>query len=153
MKKIIILACYIILISISLAKTKEQIEITADTMEWDKEKGEAIAIGNAKAIKSKTTITADKIVALLNSNGSAQQIKKLVAYGKVTFIREGETATGRHAIYDIEKDIIVLKGNVNLKRADNVMVGEKLVIDLTSGLSRLSSSKSDEKVKMKYNVE
>ena len=120
---------------------------------WNKEKGEAIALGKAKAIKDKTTITANKIVAILNKNSSNQQIKKLVATGKITFKREGETVTGQEAIYNIEKDIIVVKGNVNLIRDDNIMLGETLIINLKTGLSKLSGSQSNKKVKMKYNVE
>ena len=62
----------------------------------------------------------------------------------------GEVATGKKAIYDLEKDIIVIKGNVSLQKDKNIMVGESLIINLSTGLSKLSGA--DNKVKMKYNT-
>ena len=55
-------------------------------------------------------------------------------------------------IYDLEKDIIVIKGNVRLKKNENVMVGESLILNLNTGLSKMSGSKNNNKVKMKYNT-
>jgi lipopolysaccharide export system protein LptA len=81
-----------------------------------------------------------------------QRIIKLIALGKVNFTRMGEVATGEKAIYDLEKDIIVIKGNVRLKKNENVMVGESLIINLNTGLSKMSGSKNNNKVKMKYNT-
>ena len=152
MNKSFIFLFYFFLLNCSYSQETKSIEIIADEMEWDKQKNEAIAIGNAKATKGNTVITANKIIATLTSSSNTQEIIKLIATGKVRFTRMGEVATGKKAIYDLEKDIIVIKGNVNLKKNDNIMAGENLIINLSTGLSKLSGSKNKNKVKMKYNT-
>ena len=123
-------------------------------MKWSgiKKKNEAVALGNAKATKGNTVIIANKIVATLTDTTEDQQIIKLIATGKVKFTRMGEVATGKKAIYDLEKDIIIIKGNVSLKKNENIMAGDSLIINLSTGLSKLSGSKNNNKVKMKYNT-
>ena len=150
MKRLFIILFYFFLSHNSYSEELKSIEIIADEMEWDKQKNIAIALGNAKATKGNIIITANKIIATLNNSSTNQQIIKLVATGKVRLSRTGEIATGKKAIYDLEKDIIVIKGNVNLKKNDNVMSGESLIINLSNGLSKLSGSKNNKKVRMKY---
>ena len=152
MNKLFIFLFYFFLLNNSFSQETESIEITADEMEWDKQKNEAIALGNAKATKGNTEIIANKIIASLTDTSKDQQIIKLVATGKVKFTRMEEIATGKKAIYDLEKDIIVIKGNVSLKKGENIMAGESLIIDLNTGLSKLSGSNVNNKVKMKYNT-
>jgi lipopolysaccharide export system protein LptA len=152
MNKLFIFLFYFILLNNSYSESTKSIEIIADEMEWNKQKNEAIAIGNAKATKGNNVITANKIIGTLTDTSMDQRIIKLIALGKVKFTRMGEVATGEKAIYDLEKDIIVIKGNVRLKKNENVMVGESLIINLNTGLSKMSGSKNNNKVKMKYNT-
>jgi lipopolysaccharide export system protein LptA len=152
MNKLFIFLFYFFLLNNSFSQETKSIEITADEMEWNKQKNEAIALGNAKATKGNTEIIANKIIATLTDTSKNQQIIKLVATGKVKFTRMEEIATGKKAIYDLEKDIIVIKGNVSLKKGENIMAGESLIINLNTGLSKLSGSNVNNKVKMKYNT-
>jgi len=152
MNKLFIFLFYFILLNNSYSESTKSIEIIADEMEWNKQKNEAIAIGNAKATKGNNVITANKIIGTLTDSSMDQRIIKLIALGKVKFTRMGEIATGEKAIYDLEKDIIVIEGNVSLKKNENVMVGESLIINLNTGLSKMSGSKNNNKVKMKYNT-
>ena len=59
--KLQIFFAYFLLSNFSLASDNGAIEITANKMEWNKSKNIVIAIGNAKAIKGKMVITANKI--------------------------------------------------------------------------------------------
>ena len=152
MNKLFIFLFYFFLLNNSYSQETQSIEIIADEMEWNKQKNEAIALGNAKATKGNTVIIANKIIATLTDTSKDQQIIKLIATGKVKFTRMEEIATGKKAIYDLEKDIIVIKGNVSLKKGENIMAGESLIINLNTGLSKLSGSNVNNKVKMKYNT-
>ena len=134
------------------SEDQKQIEIMADSMEWNKQIGQAIATGNAKAIQGQTTIKANKIIAVLNKDNS-QQITKLEASGNVIFLKENQIATGDQATYYPDKDKVTITGNVELKKDGNIIKGEKLVIDFLTGLSRMDSSSSNKKVKMKYSTE
>ena len=152
MKKISLILLFFLLYLNAYPEAKKPIEILADSMEWNKQLGQAIAIGNAKAIQGETTIEANKIIAVLSDDNS-QQIKELQATGKVVFLKDKQLATGDKAIYYLNEEKIIITGNVELKRDGNIIKGEKLIIDFLTGLSRMESSKTNQKVKMKYITE
>ena len=133
--KIISIIILFILFYLNLnAENRKPIEIVADSMEWNKQLGQAIATGNAKAIQGQTTIKAKKIIAVLNEENS-QQIKELKAIGEVVFLKDKQIATGDKATYYINQEKVIITGNVALKRDDNIIKGEKLIIDFLTGLS------------------
>ena len=134
------------------AENRNPIEIVADSMEWNKQLGQAVAIGNAKAIQGETTIKADKIIALLNKDNT-QQITELKASGNVVFLKDQQLATGNKAVYYLKQDKVIITGDVELKRDNNIIKGEKLIIDFLTGLSKMEGSNSNQKVKMKYTTE
>ena len=132
--------------------SKSEIEITAATMEWNKEDNIAIAIGEAKAIQGNNILYANKIIVFFNKKKDIESISKLDASGNVKFIKEDQIATGDNAIYYVENENILMKGNVTLQREDSVMLGDELSIDLKTSSSKLTSKKN-EKVRVKYNSE
>jgi lipopolysaccharide export system protein LptA len=148
---------YVILLILLFSKAissneNESIEIIAETMEWNKQEGKAIAIGNAQAVKGATIIKADKIVAVMAKTDN-NKIEKLLANGNIKFSKNDQLASGNKAVYYLEQDKIIIKGNVSLERDGNIIKGEKLVIDFLTGLSKMDSSNSNQKVKMKYSTE
>ena len=152
MKKISIVLLLFLIYLNAYPEDKKPIEILADSMEWNKQLGQAIATGNAKAIQGQTTIKAKKIIAVLNEDNS-QQIKELKAIGKVVFLRDKQIATGDKATYYIDQEKVIITGNVALKRDDNIIKGEKLIIDFLTGLSKMEASSTNQKVRMKYSTE
>ena len=132
--------------------SKSEIEITAATMEWNKEDNIAIAIGEAKAIQGNNILYANKIIVFFNKKEDIESISKLDASGNVKFIKEDQIATGDNAIYYVENENILMKGNVTLQREDSVMLGDELSIDLKTSSSKLTSKKN-QKVRVKYNSE
>ena len=147
----IVLLLYLLYLN-AYSEARKPIEILADSMQWNKQLGQAIAIGNAKAIQGQTTIKANKIIAVL-SEVNSQQIKELQAIGKVVFLKDKQLATGNKATYYINQEKVIIRGNVQLKRDDNVIKGEKLIIDFLTGLSKMEGSGTNQKVKMKYITE
>tara|TARA_B100001027_G_scaffold189699_1_gene143306 strand:- start:581 stop:1039 length:459 start_codon:yes stop_codon:yes gene_type:complete len=152
MKKISIVLLLFLIHLNAYPEDKKPIEILADSMEWNKQLGQAIATGNAKAIQGQTTIKAKKIIAVLNEDNS-QQIKELKAIGKVVFLKDKQIATGDKATYYIDQEKVIITGNVALKRDDNIIKGEKLIIDFLTGLSKMEASSTNQKVRMKYSTE
>ena len=152
MKKINIIVL-LVLFNLNLySEVRQPIEILADSMEWNKQLGQAIATGNAKAIQGQTTIQANIIIAVLNKDNS-QQITELHATGNVMFLKDKQIATGDKAKYYLKQDKVIITGNVKLKRDNDIIRGEKLTIDFITGLSKMESSDSNQKVKMKYTTE
>ena len=152
MKKISIVLLFLFLHLKAYPEARKPIEILADIMQWNKQLGQAIATGNAKAIQGETTIKANKIIAVLSEDNS-QQIKELQAIGKIVFLKDKQIATGDKATYYINQDKVIITGNVELKRDDNIIKGEKLIIDFLTGLSKMEASNTNQKVRMKYITE
>ena len=152
MKKISIILLLFLLYLNAYPEARKPIEILADSMEWNKQLGQAIAIGNAKAIQGQTTIKANKIIAVLSEDNS-QQIKELQASGNVVFLKDKQLATGDKATYYLNQDKVIITGRVELKRDGNIIKGEKLIIDFLTGLSKMEGSGTNQKVKMKYITE
>tara|TARA_B100001248_G_scaffold189734_1_gene145063 strand:- start:109 stop:567 length:459 start_codon:yes stop_codon:yes gene_type:complete len=152
MKKISIVFLFFLLSLNSYPEARKPIEILADSMEWNKQLGQAIATGNAKAIQGQTTIKANEIIAVLSEDNS-QKIKELQASGKVVFLKDKQIATGDKATYYLNRDKVIITGNVELKKDGNIIKGEKLIIDFLTGLSKMEGSETNQKVKMKYSTE
>ena len=49
--------------------------------------------------------------------------------------KDGQTATGDWAVFDVKKNTVTLGGDVVIKQAKNVVQGTRLVIDMTTGQS------------------
>jgi lipopolysaccharide export system protein LptA len=65
--------------------------------------------------------------------GSNPQIQRLDAAGGVLVKSPTETAKGDFGIYDLNRKLITLIGNVQLNQQQNQVNGARLVIDLDSG--------------------
>ncbi len=77
--------------------------------------------------------------------GGEQRIKRLEAHGGVVVTQKEQTATGDLGIFDMKANTVTLTGNpVVMTQGQNVLRGEKLVVDLTSGVSRVESSKGSQ---------
>src|SRR6185436_11155810 len=81
--------------------------------------------------------------------GGEQRIKRLEARGGVVVTQKDQTATGELGIFDMKANTVTLTGNpVIMTQGQNVLRGGKLVVDLTSGVSRVEAGKSGQGVKM-----
>jgi lipopolysaccharide export system protein LptA len=65
--------------------------------------------------------------------GGNPQIQRLDAAGGVLVKSPTETAKGDFGIYDLNRKLITLIGNVQLNQQQNQVNGSRLVIDLDSG--------------------
>lgn len=74
--------------------------------------------------------------------GGQQKIKRLEARGSVVVTQKDQTATGELGIFDMLTNTVTLTGNVVMTQGQNVLKGERLVVDLTSGVSRVESGKN-----------
>ena len=86
--------------------------------------------------KSKSVAAADP------GPGGEQRIKRLEARGGVVVTQKEQTATGELGVFDMETNTVTLTGNVVMTQGKNVLRGDKLVVDLTSGVSRVESGKN-----------
>ena len=146
--KIIIILFFISLSS--LANDVIPVDIIADEMQWNDDQKIAYAIGNAIATQGEKKISANKLIVHLDQEEDTNEIILIEAEGNVIFTNKKEVATGKIAKYDFIKNNIIIEDTVTLKRDDNIMKGELLVMDLNTGLSQITSDKSTKKVKMRF---
>ena len=118
--------------------------------------------GNVKVVQGDTTMRCKKLVVFYEQDnkdgqhaqasaqtmkaatpgpGGSSQISKLEASGGVTVNQKDQTATGERALFDMKSNTVTLLGNVLVTQGPNVMRGEKLVVDLTTGVSRVEAGK------------
>lgn len=71
--------------------------------------------------------------------GGSQQIRRLEARGNVIVTQNDQTVTGESGIFDTKANTVTMTGNVILTQGKNVMKGQTLVVDLTTGVSRLEN--------------
>lgn len=80
--------------------------------------------------------------------GGASQISKLEAKGNVVVIQKDQTATGDTGLFDMKSNTVTLLSNVVVSQGPNVLHGERLVVDLTTGVSRVDAGSTNGPVRM-----
>jgi lipopolysaccharide export system protein LptA len=118
------------------------VDVTADRIEVQDRADRAIFAGNVHATQAELTLeTARLTVAYSNKPGGAGagagaggvQIHRLDAAGGIVVHSPSETAKGDFGIYDLDRKLITIIGNVRLTQRTNVVSGQRLVINLESG--------------------
>lgn len=118
------------------------IEINADRLEVRQDQNLAIFSGNVVASQGALRLHAQtlKVHYIREREGGVDTeatISRIDAIGEVFLASPGETAQGAVAVYDVTNRVVTLSGSVVLTRGDNVIRGERLVLDLATGRSRV----------------
>ena len=108
------------------------VDVTADRIEIQDRADRAIFAGNVKVRQAELTLDTQRLTVAYSSSGGVQ-IRRLDAAGGVVVRSPSETARGQFGIYDLDRKLITLIGNVQLDRGQNRVAGSRLVIDLDSG--------------------
>lgn len=108
------------------------VDVTADRIEVQDRADRAIFAGNVHVRQAELTLDTSRLTVAYSSGGGIQ-IKRLDASGGVTVRSPSETARGEFGIYDLDRKLITLVGNVVLSRGGSQINGQRLVIDLDTG--------------------
>ena len=118
--------------------------------------------GNVKVVQGDTTMHCKVLVVFYEKKDEAQgapagaqpgapmpaaapgpagssQISRLEAKGNVVVTQKDQTATGDTGLFDMKSNTVTMTGNVLVSQGQNVLRGEKLVVDLTTGVSRVDA--------------
>ena len=71
--------------------------------------------------------------------GGSSSIKRLEARGSVVVTQKDQVVTGETAVFDTKTNLITMLGGVVLTQGKNVLRGDRLLVDMTSGVSRVES--------------
>ena len=108
------------------------VDVAADRIEVQDRADRAIFSGNVVVRQAELTLTAARLTVAYSSGGGVE-LRRIDATGGVTVKSPSETARGNVGIYDLERRIITLIGDVSLVQRDARVNGGRLTIDLDSG--------------------
>ncbi|WGD52730.1 LptA/OstA family protein [Bradyrhizobium sp. CB1650] len=144
----------------------QPIQIEAASLEMRDKKKEATFAGNVKVVQGDTTMTSKTLVVFYESSGDkpatpqptaakgtksapmqsatpgpggSSSIKRLEARGNVVVTQKDQVVTGETAIFDTKTNLITMLGGVVLTQCKNVLRGDRLMVDMTTGVSRVES--------------
>jgi lipopolysaccharide export system protein LptA len=145
----------------------QPIQIESATLEMRDKKKEATFSGNVKVVQGDTTMTSKSLVVFYDANtapaastpaagskaaksapapaaapgpGGSQSIRRLEARGSVVVTQKDQVVTGDTAVYDTKTNLVTMLGTpVVLTQGKNVLRGDRLLVDMTTGVSRVES--------------
>ena len=128
------------------------IHIKAQSFELRDKNQKATFSGNVHVVQGDTTIRCKSLVVTYLSDSAAgtaaastpgpsgnTKISRLDALGGVIVTQNEQTATGDSAVFDVIANTVTLSGNVVVSQGGNVMKGDQLIVDLTTGVSKVMS--------------
>jgi lipopolysaccharide export system protein LptA len=74
--------------------------------------------------------------------GGSSQIRRLEAKGNVVVTQKDQVVTGESAVFDTKTNLVTMIGGggpVILTQGKNVLRGDRLIVDMTTGVSRVES--------------
>jgi lipopolysaccharide export system protein LptA len=138
----------------------QPIQIEAASLEMRDKKKEATFAGNVKVVQGDTTMTSKSLVVFYDQNttatanpkakaapiksatpgpGGSSSIRRLEAKGGVAVTQKDQIVTGETAVFDTRTNLITMLGGVVLTQCKNVLRGDRLTVDMTTGVSRIES--------------
>jgi len=147
----------------------QPIQIEAASLEMRDKKKEATFSGNVKVVQGDTTMTSKSLVVFYESSaapapapatapaanskaaksapiqsaspgpGGSSSIRRLEAKGGVVVTQKDQVVTGETAVFDTKANLISMLGGVVLTQCKNVLRGDRLMVDMTTGVSRVES--------------
>jgi lipopolysaccharide export system protein LptA len=117
------------------------VDFTADRIEVQDRADRVVVQGNVIVKQAGLTMTAQRLTVAYHQSGGVE-IDRMDASGNVVVTRTNERASGNVAIYDLNRRLITMVGNVQLTQGTNKLTGQRLLIDLASGRSTVDSKAS-----------
>jgi len=126
------------------AKSDQPIDIESDKLEVLDGEKRAIFSGNVVAKQGGMTLRTRELSVSYTGNqglsGSNANITRIKATGKVLITTDkNQTATSDWADFLVVEQVMTIGGNVVLSQGENVIKGDRLVIDLKTGRSRFEN--------------
>lgn len=136
--------------------TTQTLDVSADAIKLKQKKGQAFLSGTVKVTQGNLVLTADQIVVLYDmaEGFDNPSVQRLDATGGVKLTSPSETVTSEWAVYDVEKRIVTLGGVVAYDSKDASIKGDRLELNLRTGLVKLDGQTQDgeQRVKGRFSV-
>lgn len=125
-----------------LAQGGGPIAYSADNLEYQNNNRTLILTGAVEVAQGNATLRAERLTLFFGDSGGggadpnavgSSDIERILAEGDVYYVRPEQTAHGARAEYITAQDSVTFSGNVVVASDDNVIRGETLVLELSTG--------------------
>ena len=111
------------------------VEVTADQLDVQRDDGKAKFTGNVVISPGAMRLLGDVVDVEYGPNLEGEtEVKWMHAIGNVRLFNGSEAAEGNDAVYTVESGVVVMTGDVLVTQGDNTMTGEKLTVNLDTGV-------------------
>ncbi len=128
------------------SNTSEPIQIEARELQVEDKTNSATFSGDVVVSQGETQLKTQRLRVFYNGSAGGsvqQQISRLEASGRVFISSKDQTATGDKASFDMNRQVMVMTGKeVVLSQGPNVVVGNKLTVNLKTGKADLQAPSS-----------
>lgn len=112
------------------------VEVAADNLSVNQADGSAVFTGNVVIGQGEMRLSADSVT-VTYAEGGQNRIRSLDAEGNVTLVSGADAAEAEAATYDVESGNVTLTGDVILTQGQNVLTGDKMLVNLESGTAQV----------------
>lgn len=126
-----------------IARHDSRAPVTYDAAKFvlDDRANQVIFSGGVIVNQAELRLQSDRMLVNFTDAGRLE-IQRITATGGVVITRGDERASGDNAIYDFNRRIITMAGNVRLRRGSDTLNGGRLTIDLDTGVSTVDGAAS-----------
>lgn len=120
------------------ATSDQPVEITADSLDINRDAGSAVFAGNVIVQQGAMRLTGEEVkVAYGPGPDGETQVQQVEAEGNVVLVNGTDAAESETAVYSVATGDVVMTGDVLLTRPDSAMTGERLTVNVDSGVGRM----------------
>lgn len=118
------------------------IDFAAQNIELQDRANRAVLSGGVDIRQASLQLTAQRVTVAYTGEviGGNPQVSRLDASGGVTVTRPDQRARGQFGVYDLNRRVITLLGNVTLTQGTNTVSGGRLSINLDNGRAVIDGS-------------
>ncbi len=127
--------------AIAAHNSNAPVNYAANRIELQDRQDRVVLSGNVVIDQANLRLTAGRTIVDYSDAGSLS-IQRISATGGVTVTRGNESARGSVAVYDFNRRLITMTGDVHLQRGSDTLNGGRLTIDLRTGLSSIDGAGS-----------
>ncbi|MDB5609446.1 MAG: LPS-assembly protein LptD [Bradyrhizobium sp.] len=106
---------------------------------YDSNTAPAAAPAGTPAASAKAPAKSAPIQSATPGPGGSSSIRRLEARGSVVVTQKDQVVTGETAVFDTKTNLVTMLGGVVLTQGKNVLRGDRLMVDMTTGVSRVES--------------
>ncbi len=125
-------------------ETEKPIDIVAERLEVRDRENIAIFTGNVEANQGDLNFKADRITVYYKTVEGVTNptVERLDVAGNVKLESPSEYAEADWGVYDVQQRLVTLGGAVMLRRGGTVIRGQRIELDLRTGITKFDSSGS-----------